>query len=151
MAMILNEHAVEQVDLSRVIRMLLIHDLVEIDAGDTYAYDPAANEDKRARELEAADRIFEMLPEDQAVEFRGLWDEFEEESTAEARFALALDRTLPLMMNIDSGGMAWVENAVTARQVRDRMAPVGSGCPALAELAESLIQRAINEGRLREE
>jgi len=148
MAMVLAEHAAEPIDLLRVIKMLLIHDVIEIDAGDTYAYDPAANEDKEARELVAADRIFGMLPDDQAVEFRALWDEFEEESTAEARFALALDRILPLMMNIDSGGMAWIENGVTAKQVRDRMAPIVDGCPALAELAECLIQRGVDEGRI---
>ena len=96
MAVILQEYANEDVDLLRIIKMMLIHDIVEIDAGDTYCYDEAGNESKRQRELEAADRLFNILPQDQAKEFRALWDEFEARETDEAKFARALDRLQPL-------------------------------------------------------
>ena len=151
MAILLSEHAAGDVNVTRVMKMVLIHDIVEIDAGDTYAYDEAANRDKGAREQVVAQRVFGLLPENQAGECRALWDEFEAAETGESRFALALDRILPLIMNYDSGGMIWVENGVTEAQVRRRMEPIVRGCPALARLADQLIENAAKEGRLRAE
>jgi len=151
LAMVFHEYAEEPgVDIAHVIKMLLIHDVIEIDAGDTYAYDASAQEDKEARELAAAERIFGLLPEDQAEEFRDLWDEFEECQTPEARFAASLDRLLPLMQNYDSGGFAWRENNVGSDQVRDRMKPVGEGSGVLGEVADWLINSAVERGYLRD-
>src|SRR6056297_294642 len=113
MAMLLAEHAnTLEVDQLRVIKMLLIHDLVEIDAGDTFAYDTAAHADKAAREQAAADRLFGLLPADQAAEFRALWDEFESRQTPEAKFAGALDRLQPLLHNLYTHGRSWREHGV---------------------------------------
>ena len=107
MAVLLQEYSNEEVDLARVIPMVLIHDLVEIDAGDTYAYDAAGSADKRERETKAADRIFALLPEDQGSWFRALWEEFEAYETAEAKFAHVLDNCQPLLLNDASDGLSW--------------------------------------------
>ena len=104
MAILLGEHANEKVDVLKVVSLVLIHDIIEIDAGDTYAYDDEGNKTKREREEKAADRIFNLLPKDQAVYMRELWEEFEEGETPEARFALALDNVQPTMLNDASGG-----------------------------------------------
>ncbi len=114
MAMVLSEHSRETVDLLRVIKMLLVHDIVEIDAGDTFAYDHVARTTQAERELKAAERIFAILPADQAVEFRALWDEFELKATAEARFANAMDRLQPTLHNFFTEGGTWKTPGVTS-------------------------------------
>lgn len=146
MAMVLSDYSGEPVDLHRVIKMLLIHDIVEIDAGDTFAYDTAAARDQAERELKAADRIFAILPEEQAVEFRALWDEFEEKASPESRFANAMDRMQPLLHNFFTDGGTWRANGVTAADVRRRMMPIAKASPALGDVAEKLIITAIENG-----
>ena len=113
MTLLLVEYAAEPVDVLRTISMLLIHDLVEIDAGDTYAYDEQGKTTQRERELAAADRVFAMLPADQGEKMRALWDEFEAGETPEARFAMAMDRIQPMMLNAATDGQKWKENGVT--------------------------------------
>lgn len=146
MAMVLAGHAAEPVDATRVMRMLLVHDIVEIDAGDAYAYDPNANVGKAERELAAAGRLFGLLPDDQAAELRALWDEFEAQATAESRFANALDRLMPLLHNYLNDGRVWRANHVTPDQVRRRMAPVAGGSPALGALVEHIVADSLDRG-----
>ena len=117
MGALLKEHMKEAVDVARVMTMVLIHDLVEIDAGDTYAYDDAGAKTKRERELKAADRIFGLLPEDQVRYFRALWDEFEEYQSADAKFAHLLDNFQPFLLNDASQGKSWEEHGVRKSQV----------------------------------
>jgi len=148
MAMVLSEYSGDPVDLHRVIKMLLIHDVVEIDAGDTFAYDTAALLDQAERERRAADRIFAILPQEQASEFRALWDEFEEKLTTDSLFANAMDRLQPLLHNFFTDGGTWRTNAVNAADVYRRMAPIGKASPRLGELAEKLIAVAIEKGIL---
>ena len=139
MAIVLSACADEPVDAAHVIRMLLVHDIVEIDAGDTYAYDAAGNRDKAAREQRAADRLFGLLPDDQAADLRALWDEFEARATPEARFANALDRLSPLLHNYLNDGRVWREHGVALDQVRQRMAPVAEGSAVLGAVVEALL------------
>jgi putative hydrolase of HD superfamily len=120
MAAVLAEHASEPVDVLHVMKMVLIHDAVEVDAGDTYAYDTAGNATKREREVRAADRIFALLPDDQAAEYRALWDEFEARETPEAKFANTLDRIQPLLLNYKKGGISWKRRSIHAEQVIHR-------------------------------
>lgn len=148
MAMLMGEHANEPVDILKVIKMVLVHDLVEIDAGDTYAYDEAGNETKRDRELQAAERIFKLLPEDQAKELRALWDEFEESRTAEARFALSLDKIQPLLLNNASEGKSWKEHGVRLSQVLNRNASTGKGSQTMWEYSRGLIEENVKKGLL---
>ena len=117
MAVLLAEYANEPVDVMKVVKMALIHDLVEIDAGDTYLYDEEGAKTKADRENKAADRLFHMLPEDQGEEFDSIWREFEERKTPEARFAAALDRLQPVMLNDATNGKAWEEHGITEEQV----------------------------------
>lgn len=141
MAVFLSEYAKEDMDVLHVISMVLIHDLVEIDAGDTYAYDTEGNKSKRAREEKAADRIFNILPEDQAQRVRDLWEEFEANETPEANFANALDRVQPIMLNHKSDGKAWAEHGVSLTQILSRNVNVKKGAPKLWEYAmENYIQ-----------
>ena len=128
MVLIMAEYANEEIDVLHTMSMVLIHDLIEIDAGATYAYDSAGNTTKRERELKAADRLFNILPEDQAEKIRALWDEFEEGVTPEAGFANSLDKIQPLMLNNASGGKSWEEHAVHLSQVlgRNERTPDGS-------------------------
>ena len=114
---ILAEYSNVPVDLMHVVKMLLVHDIVEIDAGDTFAYDVAGHEDKDEREQRAADRLFGLLPADQRDEMRALWDEFEALQTPEARFARAVDMLMPMLHNLHSGGKGWRENGVTSDRV----------------------------------
>jgi putative hydrolase of HD superfamily len=148
MAPILREYVKEELDLARVINMVIIHDLVEIDAGDTFCYDVKANQDKRERELKAAERIFNILPKDQAELIYGLWNEFEEMKTIESRYAASLDRIHPLLLNIATGGHSWVENKTTKSMVLKRMAVVENTAPALWELVLDIINRGIKKGYL---
>ncbi len=150
-AMMFAEYADDpKVDVLRVIKMLLVHDLVEIDAGDTYAYDEKACLDQAEREQKAADRIFALLPPDQAAEFRGLWEEFEARQTPEARYAAATDRFQPLLHNYLTGGRAWLDHSVTSDRVLVRNRPVGEGAPLLGKYAEDLIRDAVAKGYLHE-
>lgn len=151
MAMLLAEYSNETVDILHVIKMVLIHDVVEIDAGDTYAYDTAGNKTKRAREEKAADRIFNILPEDQTKEMRALWEEFEAGVTPEARFAAALDRVQPIMLNDITGGRAWREHGVAASQVIERNEKTHLGSERLWEYARSLVEKNTELGNLKNE
>ncbi|HZE57872.1 MAG TPA: HD domain-containing protein [Chthoniobacterales bacterium] len=142
MAMLLAEHAVEELDAMRVIQMLLVHDLVEVDAGDTFCYDLASNETKAERERCAAERLFGLLPSDQEREFRQLWEEFEARASAEARFANALDRLMPLLQNFHNGGGSWREFGITVERALDRQRPIADASAALWEYAQSVFQEA---------
>ena len=128
MALILGEYANEEIDLLKTISMILIHDIVEIDAGDTYAYDEEKKKSQKNREMAAADRIFAMLPEDQQQKFRQLWDEFEAAETPEAKFARAMDNVQPLMLNNATNGKSWEERGVCLSQIlkRNQVTPEGS-------------------------
>ena len=149
-ALVLREHAPGDIDIARVVEMLLVHDVVEIDAGDTFAYDEAGQVDKEERETRAAERIFGLLPDDQARWIWELWLEFEAKATPEARFAASVDRLQPLLLNAASGGQAWKRHGVTAERVRTRNAHIADGAPALWERAQQVIQRAIEDGILAE-
>jgi putative hydrolase of HD superfamily len=146
LAMVLAEHANEPLDVAKVIRMVLIHDIVEIDAGDTYIYGDQG--DKAAREALAADRIFGLLPPDQEAEFRGLWEEFEGGTTAEARFAAALDRFIPQLHNYHTQGRSWKEHGITAERVLTRNEEMSQGSATLWQWTQTLIERAVSEGLL---
>ncbi len=148
MAIILREHAASEVDITRVLSMHLVHDLVEIHAGDTFAYDVAGHDDKEEREQAAADRIFALLPQDQARQMRALWDEFEERVTPESRYAAALDRLQPLLLNYHTDGHAWKKHGVRHTQVIERNAHIAEGAPSLWEYARQLINDALKEGKL---
>ena len=128
MAILLAEYANEPIDVLRTVTMLLIHDMVEIDAGDTYAYDEAAKQTQREREEKAADRIFGMLPGDQRDRLRALWEEFEAAQTPEAKFARTMDNIQPAMLNCATGGRAWREKGVKLSQIinRNKITPEGS-------------------------
>lgn len=130
-AVVLREHGGADVDALRVLEMLTVHDLVEIDAGDTFAYDETDLATKAAREQAAADRIFGLLPADQASYFRALWEEFEAQDTADARFANAIDRLQPLLQNAQAGGGTWKTHDLTRAAVLVRMAPIKSALPNL--------------------
>jgi putative hydrolase of HD superfamily len=146
---VLAEHAdFAALDVLRVLRMLIIHDLVEIDAGDTFAYDTQRMADQHAREARAADRIFGLLPEDQAGEFRALWDEFEERRTPESRFALAIDRFQPMLLNCRTEGASWRRHGVTEDRVLARNAAVAQGSAAIWEYARRMVHAAVEEGHL---
>jgi putative hydrolase of HD superfamily len=149
MALVLGEYAkAHTIDVLHVIRMVLIHDLVEIDAGDTYCYDEIANMDKVEREKAAADRIFSLLPTDQAAEFRALWDEFEAMETVEARFANALDRLQPLIHNVFTDGRMWKKYGIVKSQVIARNHKIDDGAPDLWTFARELIDGAVQKGHL---
>lgn len=151
LAVLLSEYAGRpNLDLLRIVKMVLVHDLVEIDAGDTYAYDEAAAVTQADREQKAADRIFDILPPDQADEFRGLWNEFEARETAEARYAAALDRLQPFLHNYYTEGKAWLEHGVTSDRVVARTHPIADGAPALWQLVQDLIRDAVEKGYLAE-
>ena len=147
MAVVLAEHSNEPVDIGRVIRMLLVHDLVEIDAGDT----PAFGEQGSKAELEAAgaDRIFGLLPADQGEEFMGLWREFEGRETAEARYANAMDRVLPSFQNLDNGGGSWEDFGVSREKADARLSPIGEGSKALWAAVKRVLDEGEAQGWLR--
>jgi len=148
---ILAEYSKESdIDMLHVMKILVIHDLVEIDAGDTYCYDDKGREDQSRREEIAADRIFGLLPADQATEFRALWDEFEKRETAESRFANALDRVQPFLHNYFTDGQTWQENQINSSQVQKRMRPVKDGAPVLWDYMNTLIEDAVKKGILAE-
>jgi len=146
--MTLAEHSNAPIDVLRVMKMLLIHDIVEIDAGDTYAYDTARQADQHEREAAAATRIFGLLPDDQAVEFRALWDEFEGRATPDAIFAHAIDRCQAMLLNCVSKGVTWSRHNVRFDQVRARNAPIGDGETALWTHMSRLLDDAVRAGHL---
>jgi putative hydrolase of HD superfamily len=149
MAQVLGGCAPPGTDLNRVTAMLLIHDLVEIDAGDLFVYaDATAQAEQDAAEHAAADRIFALLPPDQGRELRALWDEFEERRTPEARFARALDRLQPVLANYYLGGGTWQTHAVRAGQVLDKVALIADGSAVLGDFARELIDSAVRQGFL---
>jgi len=149
MAVLLAEHAASpDLDLLKVVKMLLLHDLVEIDAGDTFCYDSGAVTSQDEREALAADRVFGLLPADQAAEFRALWEEFEARQTPEAAYAAALDRLQPLLHNYQAGGGTWLLPGVTAEKMRARKAPIEAGSPILFEFVQGLLRDAAARGIL---
>jgi putative hydrolase of HD superfamily len=147
MALVLREYAPD-VDLLRVISMLLVHDLIEIDAGDTYAFDEEAAKSKREREVAAAERIFALLPEAQCKEFRGLWDEFEEKQTKEAEFAHAMDRIQPFLLNYASDGKSWKEHGVKKSQIYRRNDWMEGKYDIFWEYMKELIDEHVAKGNL---
>ena len=149
MAYLLREYANEPVDIGRVMLMCLIHDVVEIDAGDTYAYDAEALATQKAREDAAKERIYALLPGDQGAELRAIFDEFEENKTPEARFAHAMDNLQPLLLNDSNGGADWRAHQVTAGQVYGRQNKTRQGSERIFELADDLIRKNIRLGNIR--
>ncbi|MGE4283572.1 MAG: HD domain-containing protein [Clostridia bacterium] len=150
MAILLSEYAAEKnINILRVVKMVLIHDLVEIDAGDTFCYDVKGNEDKACREQKAAERIFNILPEDQAKEVWELWEEFEDRITIEARFAAALDRFQPMLHNYNTNGHTWVKYNISREQVTTRNQPIEEGAPELWEYAKKMIEDSVDRGMIR--
>jgi len=148
MAIVLAEHAVGEIDLQRVLTMHIIHDIVEIIAGDTFAYDEAGHLDKDEREGEAAKKLFGLLPQDQGDKLRGLWEEFEERATADSRYAASLDRLQPLLLNYHGDGAAWLKHGIGKEQVVKRNQHIKEGAPPLWAFAQQLIDRAVSEGKL---
>lgn len=148
-AMLLCEYANEPVDRSRVVQMLLLHDIVEILAGDTYLYDSAGLSDQSAREQEAAQKLFGLLPADQSQEFHQLWEEFESKSSPEARFAKSLDRLIPLLHNYENHGKSWLEHGIQPEMVLERTHSIAEGSTRLWELAQQIIQDSAQKGYLK--
>ena len=147
--MVLAEHAnVPHLDVLRVLKMGLIHDLVEIDAGDTFAYDTKNMEDQHAREALAADRIFGLLPTGQSAEFRALWEEFEARQTPESKFAAAIDRFHPMLLNCRTEGTAWKKHGITVDRVLARNAHIAEGSTALWAYAQHMLRDAVTAGQL---
>jgi putative hydrolase of HD superfamily len=147
MAIVLSEYANFPIDLPKVIKMLLIHDIVEIDAGDTIVYE-IDHKEKAKKESAAAKRIFGILPDDQRDEFIGLWREFEERSTTEARFATAVDRLEPVMQNALTGASVWIEHQIGAHQILDVNKRIGEGSDKLWEYAKSIIEECMDRGEI---
>lgn len=150
MAYLLKEYSNEPVDIARVMIMCLIHDVVEIDAGDTYAYDSEGLATQKAREDAAKERIFSLLPEDQKAEFIALFDEFEANETAEAKFAHSMDNFQPLILNNSNGGGDWKEHNVTAKSVYGRQSKTRLGSEKIYEITDKIIQENIKKGSLPE-
>ncbi|MFD0674936.1 HD family hydrolase [Cohnella sp. GCM10027633] len=148
-AMVLFEHANEPgLDLYRIVRMLLVHDIVEIDAGDTFAYDSQGYEDKEEREQAAANRLFGLLPDDQRDEWMTLWREFEDGVTTEARYAAAIDRLHPVINNYYTGGYSWLKHGVVRSQVLKRLSVVATVSDTLWQFTQDLLQRSVEQGLL---
>jgi len=145
----LAEHANDPaLDVLRVLKMLIIHDLVEIDAGDTFAYDTQAMANQHAREAVAADRIFGLLPPDQAAGFRALWDEFEARATPESKFAAAVDRFQPMLLNCQTEGSAWRRHGVTRDRVVARNCHIADGSKDLWDFAATMLEEVVTAGHL---
>ncbi len=148
MVLLLAEYSDSPIDPVRAAKMMLIHDLVEIDAGDTFIYDSNASVKQQVRERQAADRIFSMLPDDQAREFRDLWEEFEDSHTAEARFAKAVDRLMPLLHNYNCQGKTWREHGIEKSRVLEVNQRIGAASTTLWEYARELIENSSDAGFL---
>lgn len=147
-AAVLAEYSNEPVEVAKVMKMVLVHDAVEIYAGDTYCYDDEGAKTKEAREKAAAEKIFGTLPEEQAAEYRALWDEFERNDTPEARFSNAMDRIQPLLLNYSREGYSWKEHRVNSSQVRKRFDIVKDGSAELGKMVDDLLDKAIENGFL---
>ncbi len=149
MTILLSEYANEEIDVLKTVTMLLIHDIVEIDAGDTYAYDEEAKKTQKDREEKAAERIYGLLPEDQAEKLMALWQEFESCKTKESRFARAMDNLQPLMLNAAADGRAWEEHKVRLTQIMDRNQRTCKGSEVLWEYAlANFIRPNVQKGRI---
>lgn len=150
MAMLLKEYAHEEVDVLKVMTMVLIHDLVEIDAGDTYAYDLEGAKTKREREVQAANRIFGLLPKDQGEYFRNLWDEFEAYETEDAKYAHLLDNFQPFLLNDASKGISWREHAVKKEQIYKRNEKMSGTSGTIWEYMKQVIEENIQKGNIKD-
>lgn len=152
MTVLLSEYANEEIDVLRTMTMLLIHDLVEIYAGDTYAYDEEGKKTQKRRELVAADRLFQMLPEDQVKKFREIWEEFEAENTPESRFARTMDNLQPMMLNAATDGKSWADRGIRLSQILGRNKNTAKGSEVLWEYAkENFLQPNLEKGRIVED
>ena len=149
MAYLLREYSNEDIDIAKVMLMCLIHDIVEIDAGDTYAYDAEALQSQKAREDAAKQRIFAILPEEQAQELIALFDEFEEYETPESKFAHAMDNIQPLILNNSNNGGDWREHDVTVEQIYKRQSKTKLGSEKLFEITDCIIQENVKKGNLK--
>ncbi len=148
MAFTLAEYFGKEIDILKVMKMVLMHDIVEIDAGDTYCYDVVANQDKEEREIRSAQRIYGLLPKDQEKEYREIWEEFEEGKTQEANFAIILDRLQPIMLNLASDGRAWLEHGVDKAQVLGRNERTLNGPEEVSQYFREIIEEALRRGYL---
>ena len=151
MIYLLKEYANEEIDIAKAMMMALLHDVVEIDAGDTYAYDTEGLKLQKEKEAKAAERIFGLLPDDQRDEMKALFEEFEAHESPEARFVRVIDNLQPLMLNDSNRGGDWIEHKVTKSQIYKRNEKTGSGSEKLWEYIQELIQRNIDRGSIRDE
>ncbi|HHF2936990.1 TPA: HD domain-containing protein [Vibrio diabolicus] len=149
MAILMEEHANAPVDICRVMKMLLIHDVVEIDAGDTFVYDTAASQEQVEKEIRAAERLFGMLPSDQEQELLALWHEFEAAQTDDAKYAKALDRLIPMLLNYHNNGQSWKEHGVSREQALTINKRIEFGSVTLWDKAKELIEEATEKGWLK--
>lgn len=145
LAVVLAEHAADGVDLGRVVLLLLVHDVVEIDAGDTGIYDDAAGGSKANREQQAADRLFGLLPDDVGARLRGAWEEYEHGDTPDARFARVFDRLAPFLLNLGAGGIAWRRWGADAQRVRGVLSAISDGAPDLGRFVDAMLDRAVDD------
>lgn len=150
MAFLLADYANEKIDVLKTIKMILLHDVVEIDAGDTYAYDVKGNQTKKDREQKAADRIYGMLPEDQKAECRALWEEFEAMESPEAKFANTLDKVQPALLNHASKGRSWKEHGVKKSQIMERNVNTHQGSEVLWDYVKAIIEENTKNGNIAE-
>jgi len=148
-AFILQDQSNQPVNIDRVVKMLLFHDVIEIKAGDTCMFYPEAEIGQHKREAEAADALFGMLPSDQREELRNLWFEFEERETPEAKFAKAIDRFMPMLANYESGGKVWEEEHVTSERLREINEIIKDGCTSLWEITQEMTDDGVKNGNLR--
>ncbi len=151
MIYLLKEYANEEINLAKTMMMALIHDVVEIDAGDTYAYDAKGMETQKEREEQAAERIFGLLPEEQKKELKNLFEEFEKNETAEAKFAHAMDNFQPLLLNASNGGSDWREHEVSKSQVLKRHSMTGLGSKMFGEYSKNIIEEHVRKGNIKDE
>ncbi|MCG9682531.1 HD domain-containing protein [Vibrio sp. Isolate23] len=149
MAVLMEEHANEPVNIARVVKMLLLHDIVEIDAGDTFVYDVAASQVQQEKELAAAKRLFAMLPKEQGQELLDLWLEFERAESADAKFGKALDRLIPMLLNYHNNGQSWLEHGVNREQALTVNRKIEYGSEALWDKAQKIIEEATQKGWLK--
>lgn len=151
MTLLLSEYANEPIDTGKTVAMVLVHDLVEIYAGDTYAYDTEGKKSQKERETRAADKLFGILPEDQENEFRSLWEEFEAYETPEARFAHTMDNFQPMLLNNSNGGADWAEHGIARSQVLERNRKTGTGSEEIWEYMSRILDENVKKGTLRDE
>ena len=148
MALVLAEYAPPGTDILHAVKLLLLHDLVEIDAGDTFCYNILGNQDKAEREVQAANRLYGLLPNEQGRELKALWEEFEAQKTIEARFATALDRLQPLLHNQHTNGGTWQLYGITLDRVLQRVAPIQTGLPSLWTFVQQVLSECVETGLL---